>query len=67
MKLIGMIADQPTVKHKIGGGIAYTMNSRDYKGVMVVVISKDNRSADGKLPSGQLQRSGRIQRYVYNR
>lgn len=66
MKLIGMIADHPTVKHKVGGGTAYTMNSRDYKGVMVVVISKDNRSADGEHSSGELQRSGRVQRYVRN-
>lgn len=33
-----------------GGEIAFTQNSRDYKGVMVVVISEDNRSADGEYP-----------------
>ena len=57
MELIGMIADHPTPKIS-GGGIAYTLNSRDYKGVMIVVAverknedSNDqdsNRLADGK-------------------
>ena len=28
MKVIGMIADHPTPKIQIGGGTAYTMNSR---------------------------------------
>lgn len=49
-----------------GGEIAFTQNSRDYKGVMVVVISEDNRSADGEYPFGELQRTGRIQRHVCN-
>ena len=40
MKLIGMIADHPTPKISVGGGTAYTLNSRDYKGVMLVVLSK---------------------------
>jgi hypothetical protein len=57
MKLLGMIADHPTPKIS-GGGIAYTLNSRDYKGVMLIVAverknedSNDqdsNRLADGK-------------------
>lgn len=47
-----------------GGDSAYTLNSRDYKGVMVVVISEGDRPIDGKQPSGKLLRTGRIQRYV---
>lgn len=43
---------------------AYTLNSRDYKGVMIVVLSEDNRSADGKQPSGELLRTGCIHRHV---
>ena len=64
MKVIGMIADHPTPKINVGGGTAYTQNSRDYKGVMVVVLSENNRSADGELPSGELLRTGCVQRYV---
>ena len=59
-KLLGMIADHPTPKIS-EGEIAFTQNSRDYKGVMVVVLSEDNRPADGKQPSGELLRTGRIQ------
>lgn len=47
MKLIGMINDHTTPKINMGG-IAYTMESRDYKGVMVVVISKEDRPLDGE-------------------
>ena len=65
MEVIGFIADHPTPKiHLGGGGAAYTVNSRDYKGVMIVVLSGKDRPADGEQPSGQLQRTGRIQRYV---
>lgn len=63
MEVIGFIADHPTPKVHIGGA-AYTLNSRDYKGVMIVVISESDRSADGKQSSGELLRSGCIQRYV---
>jgi len=42
-----MIADHPTPKIQVGGGIAYTINSRDYKGVMVVVLSSDNSKSVG--------------------
>ena len=53
LELIGMIADPPTPKILAGdGGVAYTLNSRDYKGVMVIVLSTDNRSANGKQPPG---------------
>lgn len=31
-----------------GGGICYTLNSRDYKGVIIVVLSKSDRKPDGK-------------------
>lgn len=64
MGLIGFIADHPTPKIHAGGGVAYTVNSRDYKGVMIVVISEDNGAADGEQSSGQLLRTGRIQRHV---
>ena len=65
MELIGFIADHPTPKiHLGGGGVAYTVNSRDYKGVMVVVLSGEDGSADGKQSSGQLLRTGCVQRYV---
>lgn len=47
MKLLGMIAGHPTPKIKVGGA-AYTVNSRDYKGVMIVAVSEDNRPVDGK-------------------
>ena len=61
MEVLGMIADHPTPKMQNGGGAAYTLNSRDYKGVMIVVLSENNRPTDGKQPSGQLLRTGRIQ------
>ena len=48
MKLIGMIADHPTPKIS-GGGIAYTLNSRDYKGVMIVVaVEQRTEDCDGQ-------------------
>ena len=45
MKFIGMIADHPTPKIK-EGGVAYTLNSRDYKGVMLIVIAKENEDGN---------------------
>ena len=65
MKVIGMIADHPTPKIS-RGGVCYTLNSRDYKGVMIIVISGDNGKPDGKLSSRELLRSGCVQRYVDN-
>ena len=50
-KLIGMIADHPTPKISSGSGICYTLNSRDYKGVVIVVLSKSDGQPDGKQPS----------------
>jgi len=48
MNLIGMIADHPTPKIS-GGGIAYTLNSRDYKGVMIVVaVERKRENGDGQ-------------------
>lgn len=41
MKWIGEIADHPTPKIDMGG-ISYTLNSRDYKGVLVVVYESNN-------------------------
>ena len=62
MEVIGWIADHPTPKVHEGGGVgaAYTLNSRDYKGVMIVVLSKGDRPLDGEQPSGELLRTGRI-------
>ena len=60
MKLIGMIADHPTPKIS-QGGVAFTQNSRDYKGVMIVVLSESDRSFDGEQPSRELLRTRRIQ------
>lgn len=52
--LIGMIADHPTPKIYQGDGVAYTLNCRDYKGIMIVVLSIDNGAASGKYaPSGK--------------
>lgn len=65
LELIAIIADHPTPK--IGrGGCAYTMNNRDHKGVMIVVLSECDRVADGEQPSGKLLRTGCIQRYADN-
>lgn len=47
--------------------MAYTLNSRDYKGVMIVVVSENDRRTDGEQPSRQLLRTGRIQQYVGDR
>ena len=48
-----MIADHPTPKSTTGG-VGYTLNSRDYKGVMIVALSEAkennqdrNRPSDG--------------------
>lgn len=67
MELIGFIADHPTPKIcDQRERAAYTLNSRDYKGVMIVVISEDNRSADGEQSSGKLLRTGRVFGHVRN-
>lgn len=51
-KVIGFIADHPTPKIAIGGGVAYTVNSRDYKGVMIVVLSETEANGqDRSRPS----------------
>ena len=62
MCVLGMIADHPTPKFLAQDGTAYTVNSRDYKGVMVVVLSGCDRPFNGKQSSRELLRSGRIQR-----
>ena len=41
-QLIGMIADHPTPKINAEDGTAYTLNSRDYKGVMIVVLQESD-------------------------
>lgn len=65
MKLIGMIADHPTPKFS-GGGTAFTLSERDYKGVMCIVISESDRLSDGEQPSRVVLRTGCVQRYVRN-
>ena len=52
MTLVGMIADHPTPKINLDG-VAYTVNSRDYKGVMVVVVQRNNNNHDEYLPGGE--------------
>lgn len=59
-QLIGMIADHPTPKIDCWGGVAYTLNSRDYKGVMIVVLSESDRPTDGEQSSRELLRTRRI-------
>lgn len=58
-QLIGMIADHPTPKIS-EGGTAFTQNSRDYKGVMIVVLSESDRPSDGEQSSRELLRTRRI-------
>ena len=41
-QLLGMIADHPTPKINAVDGTAYTLNSRDYKGVMIVVLQESD-------------------------
>lgn len=45
MRFLGMIADHPTPKIS-EGDVAFTQNSRDYKGVMIVVLSTGNARND---------------------
>ena len=59
-QLIGMIADHPTPKINAEDGTAYTLNSRDYKGVMIVVLSESDRPSDGEQSSRELLRTRRI-------
>ena len=42
IQVIGMIADHPTPKINDEDGVAYTLNSRDCKGVMIVVIRESD-------------------------
>ena len=65
MELIGFIADHPTPKiSDQRERAAYTLNSRDYKGVMIVVLSESDRPSDGEQSSRELLRTGRIYRHV---
>lgn len=59
-QLIGMIADHPTPKINAEDGTAYTLNSRDYKRVMIVVLSESDRPTDGEQSSRELLRTRRI-------
>ena len=63
MKLIGIIADHPTPKFSTGG-VAFTLNQRDYKGVIAVVLSESDRLSDGEFSSRKLLRTGCVQRDV---
>ena len=38
--MIAIIADHPTPKFEVGGGICFTLNGRDYKGAMVVAYTE---------------------------
>lgn len=40
--VLGIIADHPTPKIHIGEGTTYTVNSRDYKGAIIVILSVPN-------------------------
>lgn len=42
-EVIGIVRDEMTPKID-EGGVSFTLRSRDYKGVMAVVISKDNHA-----------------------
>ena len=65
MEVMGWIADHPTPKiHEGGAGAAFTVMGRDFKGVMIVVLSNSDRTFDGEQSSGELLRTGCIQRYV---
>lgn len=58
-----MIADHTTPKITVGG-VSFTISQRDYKGVMIIVVSEGDRSINGEQPSGELLRTGRIQQYA---
>lgn len=68
MKMLGMIAGHPTPKIKEEGA-AYTLNSRDYKGVMLIVIAKENENGNSstKIDSDRMREtsglSGRMDGY----
>lgn len=54
MELTGFIADHPTPKIHLGEGMAYTVNSRDYKGVMIVVLNhSESVGSPGESGGGQ--------------
>ena len=53
-----MIADHPTPKILVGGGTAYTLNSRDYKGVMIVVLSDENHKDNDRPANAVSKRMG---------
>ena len=51
------VADMGVLIKRKNGGTAYTLNSRDYKGVMIVVISKaETNSQDRNRPSDGISR-----------
>ena len=54
-EVIGFIADHPTPKITVGGGIAYTVNSRDYKGVMIVVLQDNEDCLQPTKPERSIQ------------
>ena len=64
MGIMGFIADHPTPKIHLGGGAAYALNSRDYKEVMILVLSEGDRTSDGEQPSRELLRTGCVQQHV---
>lgn len=58
-----MIADHLTPKFDMGG-VAYTLSSRDHKGVMAVVLSKSDRCDPGEWVQ-QTRNARSNERYVY--
>lgn len=58
MKLIGMLADHPTPKIS-EESVAFTLNSRDYKGVMVVIYEQGKGATDGNC--GKKTHTDRVQ------
>lgn len=61
--LLGIIADHPTPKIS-EGGVSFTLNSRDYKGVITVVVSENDRNTEPRSAPWFLQRTGCLQRDV---
>ena len=54
IELKGIIADHLTTKFD-EGGVAYTLSSRDYKGVMAVVLSESKDDVQSNQPKRSVQ------------
>lgn len=53
-----MIADHPTPKISEGGGTAYTVNARDYKGVMIVIVRVSVQNTQQRQEVSDTRKSG---------